>query len=377
MSCHSYTQQAFDSLSSSSEDGFYQFPSADPLIDPSSPYYSGDASNVDHSDPMVMGDTDPPVSPSVAGMMGGAMTSPLSVSKFQQQLSGEWNQRVLRRDKYSADLATDSFTDNDDDSSFYSDDSQWSLFAPSTSTHDGAPMATDSIPAELSAFDGTPSLSSINTTTDDDENDDNDTLRSTSTVIVNSQLFSSLVEANGGVIAADGLQVLQELDADYLALRTKLLRYLTAQQQPMESIPVSTIDHKQQIPTQSAAIDHTNSSSSSTGALGRGSPKKTYWPAKSYAIPTIDHNQHTPTQSVAIDHTNSSSSSTRALGSGSPKKTYWPAKSYAVPTIDHKQQIPTQSVAIDHTYSSSSSTRALGRGSPKKTYWPAKSYAGR
>lgn len=324
-----YTQQAFNSLSSSSgereDDEFYQFPSADTssIIEPDpfilgDPYYSGDASIDDRSDSMVMDDTGPLASRSVAGMMGGAISSPLSVSKFQQQLSGEWNQRVLRRDKYSTDLATDSFND-DDDQSFYSDDSQWLLLDPSTSTLDGAPMAVQSIPAEVSAFDGTPSRSSTNNTTDDD-----DTLRSTSTLIVNSQLFSSLAAANGGVIAADGLQVLQELDADYLALRSKLLRYLTAQQQPMESTPVPTID------TQSAAIDHTNSSSSTiiAGALG---PKKTYWPAKSYAVPTIDHKQQMPTQIVARDHTNSSSSSSSAgaLDRGSPKKTYWPAKSYA------------------------------------------------
>jgi hypothetical protein len=327
-----YTQQAFNSLSSSSGeregDEFYQFPSADTssIIEPDpfilgDPYYSGDASIDDRSDSMVMDDTGPLASRSVAGMMGGAISSPLSVSKFQQQLSGEWNQRVLRRDKYSTDLATDSFND-DDDQSFYSDDSQWSLLDPSTSTLDGAPMAVQSIPAEVSAFDGTPSRSSNNNTTDDDD----DTLRSTSTLIVNSQLFSSLAAANGGVISADGLQVLQELDADYLALRTKLLRYLTAQQQPMESTPVPTID------TQSAAIDHTNSSSSTiiAGALG---PKKTYWPVKSYAVPTINHKQQIPTQIVARDHTNSSSSSSSssagALDRGSPKKTYWPAKSYA------------------------------------------------
>ena len=301
---------------------FYQFPSTDPFIlepaDPS-PYFIGD-----RSDPMIVaGDSDLPASRSVMmgeGERGGgggggvvAAANPLSVSKFQQQLSGEWNQRVLRRDKYNTDLSPNSFINNDsdsdsDDSSFNSDsdDSQWSLFAPTPSLIPSIPGTTttalpivESIPAEVSAFDGTSSIQLNNNNTAAAADDDDDTLlssTSTSTLIVNSELFHALLAAvqsgGGSAIAttttAAGLQVLQELDADYLALRTKLLRYLTIataqqqQQQTMEAIPITA---QQETPTQSASIDHTNSSSSSSsvGALDRGSPKKTYWPAKSYA----------------------------------------------------------------------------------------------
>lgn len=242
------------------------------------------------------------------GAMAMMKKDPLSVSKFQQQLSGEWNQRVLRRDKYNPDLSTNSVSDDDDDDlSFNSDDddSQWSLFAPTSSMISPSTMPprpiVESIPAEISAFDEGTSHSSSSSSSSFPQH--NNTLQSTPTSTLFSSLVTAAAAANGGegqsTIAGDGLLLqglLQELDADYLALRMKLVRYMEAtsqQPQSMEAIPSSTsttttVTTQQHIPTQNAVIDQTNSNSSSSSsvrgeALGRGSPKKTYWPAKSYA----------------------------------------------------------------------------------------------
>lgn len=130
-----------------------------------------------------------------------------AMSKFQQQLSGEWNQKILRREKYdepapspylpsssstTSSFPFPSFEDLDDEDSAY----------PMNEDKVREMHMTDDIPNELSA-----EIKGLTTSP-----------------------FPPLRENDENKTAREGLEMLKQFDEDYLKLRSKLLRFIQDQQ---------------------------------------------------------------------------------------------------------------------------------------------------
>ena len=158
--------------------------------------------------------TAPYESTSVKGMTMLPMANRIGMSKFQQQMSGEWNQKVLRREKYEPQISSSlgginkNHNDNTDiDMSRYDfPNEEWNSLAP-------LPVIAD-IPSELSAF-------------------DDPGMFSTPPSI--SRSVSLMSDASSSSL---DLSLLQDFDRDYMQLRGRLVALLERQQQ--EGLKVTT-----------------------------------------------------------------------------------------------------------------------------------------
>eukprot|EP01038_Epipyxis_sp_PR26KG_P006429 gene6429-8847_t len=131
----------------------------------------------------------------------------LGMSRFQQQMSGEWNQKVLRREKYaSPPLINNNFIKNDYDDYYNYDDEKDISEDNNNKNYQNdweikPPFLPNDIPPELSFNDTSPSYDTSN-----------------------ASMPLTLTDKT-----KKGIELLKEIDQDYLALRQRLLNYLQNQ----------------------------------------------------------------------------------------------------------------------------------------------------
>lgn len=156
----------------------------------------------------------------------------LSLNKFQQQMSGQWNQRVMRRDKYqtpstanSDDLYDDNYGDwplsNDFNElksiDMYNEKDEFLR----NSNFDEQQVINNNVPSDLSMLDMDATASIDN---------------------FDIKLPYTLLSESSEPVTLEGLSVLRELDKDYLVLRSKFLKYLEQQQNQLDQMKQETLN---------------------------------------------------------------------------------------------------------------------------------------
>jgi len=171
--------------------------------------------------------------------------SALGLSKFQQQMSGEWNNRVMRRDNWAG---TDAGSGGGKSNSFDFPEFPYENFAGGEFNVDGTVAGTNDFYDDDLADSFTQRWERKTTPQQQEQEQEQENFASTTN---NSGAIPQDIESSPSPLllkpikeAQPALLVLQELDRDYLALRQRLVDLLQSQQQTQQLAVGSNLPSK-------------------------------------------------------------------------------------------------------------------------------------